>query len=228
MPAAAALPAEKLGAVGAVGALGLDALGVTSLSSADVEVLPVPTALATLFPEGGLRRGSTITVARAYGSSLVLALVAEVSRKGWCAEVGSPLLGSVAAAEAGVVLDRFVRVAGPGEQWASVVASLLEAFGLVVVHPPARASAGDMRRLSMRARERGAVLLATGEWEGAGINLSVTRQHWVGLGAGHGYLQAREAEVHARGRGAAARPRVARVWLPGIGGTVLPARENAA
>src|SRR5207237_2626815 len=121
-------------------------------------LLPVPSSLAGLFPEGGLRRGSTITVTGS--SSLVLALLAEVSRRpGWCAEVGSPLLGSAAAAETGVALERFVRVAEPGEQWPAVVASLLEAFELVVVHPPPRAREADMRRLSARARERSAVLL---------------------------------------------------------------------
>src|SRR5205085_3964404 len=63
-------------------------------------LLAVPEALAGLFPEGGIRRGSTITVNGS--SSLVLALLAEVSRKqGWCAEVGSPLFGSAAAAEFG-------------------------------------------------------------------------------------------------------------------------------
>jgi hypothetical protein len=221
----------------------LDSLGVAPLGDAGAggagnPVLAVPTPLVPLFPGGGLRRGSTLTVRGS--SSLVLALVAAVSRgmvsggtvsAGWCAEVGSPLLGSAAAAEAGVVLERFIRIAEPGEQWASVVASLLEAFTLVVVHPPARANVGDTRRLSARARERGAVLLSTGGWDGASLALSVTRQRWVGLGQGHGYLRSREVEVQATGRGAAARPHVVRVWLPGADGAVSPvppAREDAA
>jgi len=177
------------------------------------ELLPVPQALAELFPEGGVRRGSTITVSGS--SSLVLALLAEVSQhQGWCAEVGSPLLGSAAAAEAGVELERFVRVAEPGEQWPSVVASLLEAFDIVVVHPPPRTRDTDMRRLSARARERSAVLLVAGSWEGSQIGLSVIEQRWHGLGSGHGYLQAHELEVQSLGRGAAVRPRRATVWLP--------------
>jgi hypothetical protein len=188
-----------------------------------LELLPVPQALAELFPEGGVRRGSTITVSGS--SSLVLALLAEVSQhQGWCAEVGSPLLGSAAAAEAGVELERFVRVAEPGEQWPSVVASLLEAFDIVVIHPPPRAREADMRRLSARARERSAVLLTTGKWEGAAhhtsawpgaqLGLAVIEQRWHGLGSGHGYLQAHELEVQSLGRGAAVRPRRATVWLP--------------
>jgi hypothetical protein len=213
----------------------LERVGVTTFTSSDdagsSALLPVPEALAGLFPEGGLRRGWTITTSGS--SSLILALLAAVSRRpGWCAEVGSPLLGSAAAAEAGVALDRFVRVAEPGEQWASVTASLLEAIDLVVVHPPARAGVGDMRRLTARARERSAVLLVTGDcagkWEGAMVNLRVTAQQWHGLGDGHGYLKAREVQVQALGRGAAARPRTTNVWLPGVGGVVSPARESAA
>jgi len=173
----------------------------------------VPRALAELFPEGGVRRGSTITVSGS--SSLVLSLLAEVSQhQGWCAEVGSPLLGSAAAAEAGVELERFVRVAEPGEQWPSVVASLLEAFDIVVVHPPPRTRETDMRRLSARARERSAVLLVAGNWEAAALGLAVIEQRWHGLGSGHGYLQAHELEVQSLGRGAAVRPRRATVWLP--------------
>jgi hypothetical protein len=176
------------------------------------ELLPVPQALAGLFPEGGLRRGSTVTVSGS--SSLVLALLGAVSQKpSWCAEVGSPLLGSVAAVEAGVALERFVRVAEPGEQWPSVVASLLEAFEIVVVHPPARAHEADMRRLTARARERSAVLLVTGSWPGAMLGLSVVGQRWHGLGSGHGYLRAHELDVQTLGRGAATLPRHATVRL---------------
>jgi hypothetical protein len=205
----------------------LDRVGVTTLTEADAAVLPVPAPLVPLFPGGGLRRGSTLTVSGS--SSVVLALVAAVSmRPGWCAEVGSPLLGSVAAAEAGVVLDRFVRVAQPGEQWASVVAGMLEAFDLVVVHPPARANEGDVRRLTARARERSAVLLATGPWPSAAINLRVTGQRWHGLGQGHGHLRAREIDVQAMGRGAAVRPRATRLWLPGTDAMVASAAESAA
>jgi hypothetical protein len=182
----------------------------------------VPPALAELFPEGGLRRGSTITVSGS--SSLVLALLAEVSQQqGWCAEVGSPLLGSAAAAEAGVALERFVRVAEPGEQWPAIVASLLEAFDIVVVHPPLRAREADMRRLNARARERSAVLLTTTKWDGAHhtsawpgaqMGLTVIDQRWHGLGSGHGYLRTRELDVQSLGRGAAVRPRRTKVWLP--------------
>lgn len=187
-------------------------------------VLPVLPGLADLLPGGVLRRGSVLTV---QGSgSLLLSLLAEASAQGsWCAEVGSPLVGSAAAAEMGVALDRFVRVPAPGERWPEVVASLLDGFDVVVVHPPARRTAQDdraVRRLSARTRERGAVLVATGPWEGAGLGLAVTEQRWHGLGRGHGHLAAREVVVSAVGRGAAVRPRRARLWLPAADGHIGP------
>ena len=206
----------------------LERLGSTAVPQG---LLAVPAALAGLFPEGGMRKGSTITVSGS--SSLVLALLAKVSQQqGWCAEVGSPLIGSAAAVEIGVVLERFVRVAEPGDQWPSVVASLLEAFQVVVVHPPAQVRDADMRRLTARARERSAVLLVTslkaGSWPGAMLGFSAVRQQWHGLGPGHGYLRAREIEVQALGRGAAAMPRRATLWLPAIDGAIAAVRSNAA
>jgi hypothetical protein len=235
------LPARVSDAFSAEALERLQAAGVTGLTghrqveADDDSCLPLPEALQGLFPSG-LRRGWTVTVDGS--SSLVLALLAETSKKqGWCAEVGSPLLGSTAAVEAGVVLERFVRVAEPGEQWATVAASLLEAFDVVVVHPPrgngnggsgiGRVGSADMRRLSARARERDAVLLVTGAWEGAMVGLSITGQRWHGLGSGHGYLRSREIEVSALGRGAAVRPRQAQLWLPARDGG-LALRQHAA
>jgi hypothetical protein len=198
--------------------------------------VPVASALAGLLPGGALDRGSVVTVTGS--GSLVLALIAEASSAGaWCAEVGTAGLGIAAAAEAGIALDRFARVPRPGERWPEVVAALLDGFDIVVVHPwvddgtstgPPRR--GDLavraqhaiRRLTARARERGAVVIATSPWEGASLHLSVTAQRWHGLGDGHGHLTAREVEVTAVGRGSAVRPRRARLWLPGPDGRVAP------
>ena len=206
--------------------------------SADATWVSVAPALAGLLPGGALERGSVVTVTGS--GSLVLALIAEASSAGaWCTEVGTAGLGIAAAAEAGVVLDRFVRVPRPGERWPEVVAALLDGFDIVVVHPwtddgtsagtsigpPRRGDRATraqhaIRRLTARARERGAVLVATSPWEGASLGLTVTAQRWHGLGAGHGHLTAREVEVTAVGRGAAVRPRRVRLWLPGPDGRV--------
>ena len=59
-----------------------------------------------------------------------------------------------------------------------------------------------------------------GRWPGADIELDCRAEAWHGAEAGHGRLRSREVVVRAVGRGAAARPRTARLLLPGPGGPV--------
>ncbi|WP_157440289.1 hypothetical protein [Actinokineospora inagensis] len=174
------------------------------------EVLPVHPDLAALFPWGGLRRGGTVAVRGSSG--LLLALLARASAEGsWVAVVGLPDLGLPAAAEAGVALERTAVVPRPGGELTAVVTALLDGFDVVVVG--ARVVDSLARRLSARARSRGAVLVSFGAWSGAEVELSVAGSTWSGLGEGHGHLTGRVVDVHARGRGAAARPRRARLTL---------------
>lgn len=188
-------------------------------------VLPVLPELSGLLPNRGLRRGSTVSVApghpaRTGGSSLVLALLAEASRAGaWCAVVGVPTFGAVAAAELGIALDRLALVPDPGPEWATVVAALIDGADIVVTAVPPTLTASVAARLAARARQRGAVLVPYGPWEGADVTLRVVRGMWEGLGQGRGRLRRRELTISARGRGAAARPREARIWLPGDAAT---------
>ncbi len=189
-------------------------------------LLPVLPALAPLFPDGALRRGSTVAVDGS--AALLIAVLAGPSLAGsWCAVLGVPTLGLVAAAGAGVAVDRLALVPAPGPAWPSVTAALLDAVDLVVVAPGARVRAGDARRLAARARQRGSVLVPygvpAGGWEGADLRLSVAEAQWSGLGAGWGHLRARQVLLHSDGRGSAARPRRAQVWLPAAGGRVEPA-----
>ncbi|MFB9909638.1 hypothetical protein [Allokutzneria oryzae] len=78
------------------------------------------------------------------------------------------------------------------------------------------------RTLTARARQRGAVLLPLGPWPSADVALRCTSGRWLGLDAGHGHLVEREVEIHASGRGAAARPRSTRIRLPGPAGPLAP------
>src|SRR5947209_4215407 len=99
-------------------------------------VLPVLPALSGLLPEGGLKRGSVVSVAGA--TSLALALLAGPSAAGsWCAAVGMPSLGVAAAAEVGIALERFPLVAAPpnAEEWAWTVATMLDAVDVVLARP---------------------------------------------------------------------------------------------
>jgi hypothetical protein len=186
-------------------------------------VLPVLPELSGLLPSRGLRRGTTIAVAtgrpaRGGGTSLVLALLAEASRSGsWCAVVGVPALGVVAAADTGIVLDRLALVPNPGPEWATVVAALIDGVDVVVTAVPGAVTASVASRLVARARQRGSVLVPYGRWEGADLTLQVMRGGWEGLDQGRGRLRRREVVISARGRGAAARPKEVKVWMPGDG-----------
>ena len=181
-------------------------------------MLPVHPALTTLFPWGGLRRGTTVAVRGS--TSLLFALLAPPTGTGsWAALVGMPDLGLRAASELGVAVERLALVRHPGANLPAVVAALLDGMDLVVVDP-ARLTDAHLRRLSARARHRGAVLISTGAWPGADLELTPARAQWTGLGDGHGFLEARDTLVTARGRGAAARPVRAEVDLPAEGGVV--------
>ena len=179
-------------------------------------MLPVQPYLRDLFPGGGLRRGSTVAITAGRGATtLLLATLAAASQAGsWCAVVGMPQLGLVAADEIGISLERLALVPHPGPQWTNVVSVLLDGFDAVAVAVPGVA-ASVRTQLAARARQRGGVLLPFGDWDGADITLSPEKSLWYGLGKGQGRLRRRELTVCARGRGAAARPRRATFWLPG-------------
>jgi hypothetical protein len=190
---------------------------------ADGQVLPVVAPLARLLPAGGLRRGSTVSLAPAPGAcSLLLALLAEASAGGaWAGVVGRPELGMLAAAEAGARLDRLALVPSPGRDLLAVVTALLDGLDLVAVAGYERAGmrAADRQRLAARARQQGAVLLALGAWPGADLELSCSRPQWQGLvGGGAGRLRARRVRVRLQGRGMAPAGRSAGMLLPAAGG----------
>lgn len=191
-------------------------------------VLPVLSGLRDLFPTGGLRRGSTVVVRGS--ASLLLALLAEATATGsWAAAVGMPDLGLAAAAEIGVELSRFALVPRPGAEFASVSAALLDGMDVVAVAPGA-ATPSVTRRLSARARHRGAVLLSAGPWPGAELELRCGTGEWTGLDGGAGRLRERRIEIRAEGRGSAARSRRVVLSLPGgvkAARAGLPATEPA-
>jgi hypothetical protein len=195
----------------------------TALGERGAEALiPVLEPFGPLFPAGGLRRGSTVSVEGS--ASLLLALLAGASQTGsWCAAVGIPRLGAAAAAEAGVELSRFAFVPDPGTDLGSTVAALADGVDIVAVGGAGRLHAAEVRRLAARARQRSVVLVGYGGWHGADVRLSITGGRWHGLGEGHGELRAREVTVQLEGRGSASRPRRAQLWLPAPGGGVAAA-----
>jgi hypothetical protein len=177
--------------------------------------LPVAGGLGELLPTGGVQRGSTVAVSGSPGSgstTVALTLAAAATAAGeWAAVVdsaGSPwrgALGARAAAEAGVVLDRLAVIRrAPADRWGAVVAALLDGVTLVVATVPPHLRLGDARRLVARARERGAVLVAFGEWPvEAAMRVQTGPSVWRGLGAGAGLLEGRDlnVQVEVKGRG---------------------------
>jgi hypothetical protein len=191
-------------------------LGADTAGFGTDRMLPVPPYLRDLFPGGGLRRGSTVAITTGRGATtLLLATLAAASQAGsWCAVVGMPQLGLVAADEIGISLERLALVPNPGPQWTNVVSVLLDGFDAVAVAVP-DVAASVRTQLAARARQRGSVLVPFGSWDGADMTLSTESSRWHGLEKGRGRLRRRELTVRARGRGAAVRPRRTTFWLPG-------------
>lgn len=186
------------------------------------QVLPVAAPLRPLLPGGGLRRGGTVELGRS--TALMLALLAEASAGGaWCALVGLPEVGLVAAAEAGLALERLALVPDPGPDLVAVTAALLDGLDLVVVAGAQRLPAGARQRLAARARRSGSVLLPVGPWPGADVRLGVQEGRWQGLyGGGAGRLRCRQVRVRGAGRGSAHQMRSASMLLPGPDGRSRP------
>lgn len=201
----------------------LDEVGVAARPrpAARERVVAVPAALGALLPDGGLRAGTAVTVLGA--TSLALALAAGASAAGaWCAAVGADDLGVLAAAEYGIALERFPLVRADRATWARATAALLDAFDLVLAWPQHDVAPALVRRLRTLVRERGAVLVVCGRrWAGVELEIEATATRWEGLGDGHGRLRARAFDVRVGGRGAAARERRARIWLPSSDGTIF-------
>jgi hypothetical protein len=158
---------------------------------------------------------------------LCLALVAGASANGaWCAVAGLPQFGVRAAVDAGLDPDRLLLISAPGAGWPQVVAALLDGCEIVLLRPPQQPSAQLRRKVEAAVRRYSGVLVVAGDWDGAGIRLRIGRQEWAGIGAGHGRLRARRAQVIADGRGAWTRPRTRWLWLPGPDGSVTAATEQ--
>ena len=171
---------------------------VTGTECWDTPALPLAPILSDVLP-GGLRRGQVVAVQGS--TSLVLALVAEASREGsWTAMIGMPKVGVVAAARRGIELARLALIPHPGSQAPAVAGACVDGMDVVVLGPRLALADSDRRRLTARARERGAVLISAGPWAGAHMNLTVIESHWRGLGAGDGRLRARDVVVQVGSR----------------------------
>lgn len=187
----------------------------------DAPLLPVPTALEPLLPDGGLRVGSSYSISPS--PSLLGALLSASSQRGsWCAVIGMPTLGVEAMADLGVALDRLILVPEPGARWLSIASSLSEVVPLVAVHPRSRVSDAEVSRLNARLRDRASTLLVTASWPQAEATLRIERTEWLGLGSGWGLLSERIVTLSSSGR-RLQHPRRVQVRLPDALGSVTAA-----
>jgi hypothetical protein len=199
---------------------------IAPVTTAGDHLLPVVPALASLLPRAGLQRGTVVSLAGSGGAlSLAFAVCAAASAEGsWLAVVGTERLGLAAVDELGVHLDRLVLVdAPPAAQWGTVVATLVDAFDLVLVVTREPIDAVQARRLTAKARERGTVILQVGRWawpDAPDVRLDVIECRWDGLGEGHGTLTSRQITVTAVNRRDARPRRKSALWLPDTDGAV--------
>jgi hypothetical protein len=174
---------------------------------------------------GRLKRGAVVAIeGEAARYSLAMVLLAGVSGAGgWCAVVGVPSFGYVAAAGYGVRLETLGLVPQPGNAWAEVVSALAPGVDALLVHPPEQVSGQLARRLIAKARRSGCTVLTLGStWAGSDVRVSVASREWQGLGQGTGRLRRCRVTVVASHR-----PRARlEMWLPaddghlGLAGTL--------
>jgi hypothetical protein len=197
------------------------------------ELTPVLGAFEGVLGSAGIRRGSTVVVEGGGvpgATSVALALCAAATAAGrWCAVVGLPSVGLVAASELGLSLDRLVVVPSLSSRPARVVASLLEGCEIVLVAGWRYPNLGETRRLVAVARERRSILLplrlgspaVLGRWpEPPDVTLRVVESRPVGIGQGDGRLTARLVAVEATRRRASPRLVTHAIWLPAPDGSV--------
>lgn len=161
-------------------------------------VIPVHSAVSSIFPRGGLNTGSVYSVDSS--TSLLWALLAEATQQGtWCAVVGMPDLGVAAAEELGVNVDRLVLVPSPGSQWMAVLGALIDVVGVCALGAFPAPSERALSTLSGRLRERESTLLVRSSWPRVDAALAVEHQ-WDGVEQGRGILREHHLRITATPR----------------------------
>ncbi len=190
----------------------LAALGdrVAPLALAGERTIPVDDTFGDLFAEGGLVRGRTLACQGSAATTTALALVAPAIRAGaWLALIDLPTIGLDAAGELGVPLERVVAIGtrSPGAaddpgRWLEVVAAAADGFDVLLVRAPTGLSAGGVRKLAVRLRQRDVITIVLGDPGSIACDgtLHTDAEEWSGLGEGFGHLRRRQIVVRASGR----------------------------
>ena len=197
-------------------------------------VVPVVEPLAQLVPDGGLIRGSTVTIGGVGATSLALQLSTAASQSGsWVVVVGLNDLAPVAVLEANLDAERIAFIdPGNSGRHVDVLAALIGAVDVIVLDARLSLRPSDGRRLASRLRERGSILIvvspggAVNSSLSVDLSLTVGDAQWEGLGRGHGHLRSRHVRVGVNGRGRASRTARCELLLPAIDAQVAIAESE--
>ena len=205
---------------------GIERLGAARLATE--RTLPIDPVLGALLGAEGLVRGQAVACRGPAARSLAIAASASAVALGsWIAVLGVDDLGVEAVADAGLPLERLVRVR-PGADgvraWADLCLAALDGCELLLTCPPGRVPAPLATAIRRRLRSRAGCLLVIGDPRGLEIDvdLSSAGPSWHGIGPGTGRLVDRHVEVRALGR-RVHRGGVASVSLPGCDGRLRAA-----
>jgi hypothetical protein len=215
-PSALAVPPQD-----AASPHGIERLGAARLATE--RTLPLDPVLGALLGSEGLVRGQAVACRGPAARSLAIAASASAVVLGsWIAVLGVDDLGVEAVADAGLPLERLVRVR-PGSDgvraWADLCLAALDGFELLLTSPPGRVPTPLATAIRRRLRSRAGCLLVIGDPRGleVDVELSSATPSWQGIGTGTGRLADRSIEVRASGR-RVHRGGVASVSLPGPDG----------
>ncbi len=197
-------------------------------------VVPVVEPLAQLVPDGGLIRGSTVTIGGVGATSLALQLSTAASQSGsWVVVVGLNDLAPAAVLEANLDAERIAFIdPGNSGRHVDVLAALIGAVDVIVLDARLSLRPSDSRRLASRLRERGSILIvvspggAVNSSLSVDLSLTVGDAQWEGLGRGHGHLRSRHVRVGVNGRGRASRTARCELLLPAIDAQVAIAESE--
>ncbi len=197
-------------------------------------VVPVLEPLERLMPDGGLIRGSTITIGGVGATSLALQLSTAASQSGsWVVVVGLNDLAPVAVLEANLNAERIAFIdPGNSGRHVDVLAALIGAVDVIVLDARLSLRPSDGRRLASRLRERGSILIVVSPGGtvnpslSADLSLTVSDAQWEGLGCGYGHLRSRHICVGVNGRGRASRTARCELLLPAIDAQVAIAESE--
>ena len=197
-------------------------------------VVPVVEPLERLVPDGGLIRGSTITIGGVGATSLALQLSTTASQSGsWVVVVGLNDLAPAAVLEANLDAERIAFIdPGNSGRHVDVLAALIGAVDVIVLDARLSLRPSDSRRLASRLRERGSILIVVSPGGAVDSSLStdlsliVSDAQWEGLGCGYGHLRSRRVRVGVNGRGRASRTARYELLLPSVDARVATAESE--